>query len=478
MNQQTLQSLKLWASCASFLFFAACGFSNTSGSSKAGVSGSSCVQVQNVQASLHQALNQVALNSKAQQLLVRMKNLHRDYDHFQDELVKEFGSEVLVTQISDETVAVDLPAGARTSKTIQQHIDDNKIDYLEPDHRTFRVDTGGAPETLNQAQAQTEVLPKDLRARAQAGKQVIVAVIDSGVDTAHKDLAPYLWKNPKEIAGNKVDDDRNGFVDDIHGWDFVNEDGDPTADDEPIYHGTHVAGIVKQAALLAEQGINVKIMALKYLDASAAGRTSNAIRAIDYAIQNGAKVLSNSWGAPTFSSALSDAIERARQAQVLFLAAAGNGDVNGDGVDNDKLPFYPSSYPHNNIISVAATDWSGYLAPWSNFGLTSVDVAGPGVGIQSTTNGNKYAVLSGTSMATPYVAGVAGLLWSVRPDLSYSEIRRVLLESVIETASLEGKVVTGGMISRAQAVKKVSTYAHDPNYQPEPGMNPITICEP
>jgi subtilisin family serine protease len=233
-----------------------------------------------------------------------------------------------------------------------------------------------------------------------------------------------------------------------------------------------VAGIVKQAALLADKGINLKIMALKYLDSSASGRTSNAIRAIDYAISKGAMVISNSWGSFGSSTALSDAIGRAQKAGILFTAAAGNGDANGNGVNIDKSPFYPAADPHSNVISVAASDSSGILAGWSNYGAKNVDLGAPGVSILSARNGNTYARLSGTSMATPYISGLAAMLWAKRPDLSAHEIRNVLLSSVDQNSSYAGKVVTGGSVNWSTAVQVAAQYKHDPSDTGLPAIVP------
>jgi len=192
---------------------------------------------------------------------------------------------------------------------------------------------------------------------------VIVAVIDTGVRYTHQDLASQMWINPGEIPGDGIDDDNNGYVDDVYGINAINDDGDPMDDND---HGSHVAGTIGAAANGGGPHVGVawtvQIMACKFLSAQGFGSTSDAIQCIDYAVNMGAKILNNSWGGGGFSSALLDAINRALQAEVLFVAAAGN-----DGTDNDQGPHYPSNYPLENIISVAALDRSDNLASFSNF---------------------------------------------------------------------------------------------------------------
>ncbi len=248
-------------------------------------------------------------------------------------------------------------------------------------------------------------------------RTIIVGVIDTGIDYNHPDLAANIWRNTREIAGNGIDDDGNGYRDDVRGWDFANNDADPFDDNA---HGTHVAGIIgavgNNSVGIAGVAWNVQLMPLKFLTANGSGATSNAVSAINYAVANGAKILNNSWGGGGFNSALNDAVSRARAAGVIFVAAAGN-----EANNNDVNPSYPANINYDNVISVAATDSSDRLASFSNFGATSVDIAAPGVGILSTTPNNTYSSFSGTSMATPFVAGAAALVWSANPTLTYSQ---------------------------------------------------------
>ncbi len=282
----------------------------------------------------------------------------------------------------------------------------------------------------------------------------VVAVIDTGVDYTHPELAGNMWVNTAEQGGlPKVDDDGNGFVDDIHGYDFANNDGDPMDDH---FHGTHVAGTIGAMGNngVGVTGINwdVQIMAIKFLDATGNGTTSDAVDAINYAVARGVKISNNSWGGnEPFSQALFDAIAAARSAGHVFVAGAGNGFF-GIPLNNDNIPFYPASYDLDNIVAVAASDHNNNLASFSNFGATTVDLAAPGVDILSTQPGNGYRLLSGTSMATPHVAGVIALVWDMFPDWTYRQVIGQVLSNVVPNPVLQGKTVTGGQLNAAQAL--------------------------
>jgi subtilisin family serine protease len=251
---------------------------------------------------------------------------------------------------------------------------------------------------------------------------IVTAVIDTGVDYTHPDLASNIWTNTDEVAGNGIDDDGNGFVDDVRGWDFVNNDSDPMDDNG---HGTHVAGTI---GAVGNNGIGVtgvawtaSIMPLKFLDQSGSGSLSDAIKAIQYARVNGAKIINASWGGGGFSSALQSAITQFITSGGLFVAAAGN-----EATNNDVTPSYPANY--QGVISVGASTRTDTRASFSNYG-TSVDVFAPGQSILSTLPGNRYGSLSGTSMATPQVAGALALLWGQNPTLSANSISQALINS-------------------------------------------------
>ncbi|MFQ5863678.1 MAG: S8 family peptidase [bacterium] len=283
-------------------------------------------------------------------------------------------------------------------------------------------------------------------------KSVIVGVIDTGADQEHEDLEDNIWINSGEFGdgkeNNNVDDDGNGFVDDFQGWDFLNDDNNPFDDND---HGTHVSGTVG-AVGNNNKGVvgvnwNVSIMPLKFLGSDGSGTSADAINAIIYATNMGAKVLSNSWGGGGFSRALEDAVKFANQNGVLFVAAAGN-----DFSNNDSFPTYPANYEVENVISVAASTSSDNLAGFSNFGKKTVDLAAPGSNILSTLPLNRYGTLSGTSMATPHVSGAAALVWAEYPTIPMKHVKVRILGSVDRKSSLADRVATGGRLNVHKAL--------------------------
>jgi subtilisin family serine protease len=302
------------------------------------------------------------------------------------------------------------------------------------------------------------------------GGNVTVAVTDTGIDYRHPDLDGNMWSNPAEAA-NGVDDDGNGFVDDIHGIDLAYGDADP-ADDSG--HGSHVAGVVGAEGnnAIGSVGVNwsVRLMALKFLDRRGDGNTADAAAAIDYAVDKGARVVNASWGGPAFSHTLHAAVSRAADHGVLFVAAAGN-----DGVDSDASPDYPAAFDLPNIISVAASDPDDRLLDFSNYGHRTVDLAAPGDEIYSTVpariNTSGYATYSGTSMAAPYVSGAAALYWAHSPASTHDQVRNALLQSVDVLAPFSGKTVTGGRLNLAKALASVPRAAPT---QPSSGGAPDT----
>ena len=270
---------------------------------------------------------------------------------------------------------------------------------------------------------------------------ITVAVIDTGIRYTHQDLAANVWTNPGEVAGDRIDNDGNGYVDDVRGIDAYNRDGDPM-DDEG--HGTHCAGTIgatgNNGIGLTGVAWGVRLMALKFLSSTGSGSDSDAVICIDYARLKGAKVLSCSWGGGGAGASLQAAIERARAAGILMVAAAGNETNN-----NDLYPFYPASYPHNNIISVASTTPLDGFSSFSNYGALTVDLGAPGSSIYSTvsTSDTAYATYSGTSMATPHVSGAMALLAAQYPSESYTELISRLLQGTDSIPALVGRARAG-----------------------------------
>ncbi|MBC20786.1 MAG: hypothetical protein CMJ74_11075 [Planctomycetaceae bacterium] len=282
--------------------------------------------------------------------------------------------------------------------------------------------------------------------------EVVVGVIDSGIDYTHPDLAANIWTNPGEIPGNGIDDDGNGFIDDIHGWDFVDGDGDPMDGDG---HGTHVAGTIaaqsNNAIGVAGVATNAKLMALRFLDDSGNGSIYNALLSLQYATMMGADITNNSWVGDSYFPGMQFAINQAAEAGSLYVVCAGNGRNN-----NDTSPTYPAGYLGDNVISVASTTDKDVLSSFSNYGATSVHVAAPGSNILSTKMGGGYTTKSGTSMAAPHVAGVASLLLSKRPDLTPAEVRAAILQGSDQVTALNGKTISNGRLNAANALMQVA----------------------
>ncbi len=313
--------------------------------------------------------------------------------------------------------------------------DDARFDELWGMHNTGQ--TGGVDDADIDAPEAWDI--------STGSRDVIVGVIDTGVDHSHPDLAANMWVNPGEIAGDGIDNDNNGFIDDIHGINAITSSGDPMDDNG---HGTHVSGTI---GATGNDGIgvvgvnhNVSIIGCKFLDADGNGSTADALTCIDYfvALKNSHNIdistLNNSWGGGGFSQALYDSITATSDANILFVAAAGNG-----GYDNDASPSYPASYDHDSIIAVAGTNHTDAMYTSSQYGLTSVDIAAPARNVLSTVPGGGYSSFTGTSMATPHVAGAAALVLSVNPELSAVELKELLMNSGDINPATEGKTVSG-----------------------------------
>lgn len=381
------------------------------------------------------------------------------------------------------TRAEPLP-GYSLQDTLVLLANDSTVAYAEPDYLLTSNMVPNDPQFIQQyALDNTNNPASDISAVSAwdittGSPDVVVAIIDSGVDYNHQDLQANIWKNIDEIPGNGIDDDQNGFIDDIRGWNFNSNNNDPMDDNN---HGTHVAGIIGASGnnSIGISGVNwnVKIMPLKFMNSRGQGRTSAAINALEYAVANGARVSNNSWGGGTFSQALFDAIQAANSSGHLFIAAAGN-----DAINNDRTAHYPSNYNLPNIIAVAATDQNDRLASFSNFGLQTVDIAAPGVSVFSTIRNNQYSLMSGTSMAAPFVSGAVGLILAQNFNLSVIEIKNQLLNNVDPVTSLSNNTVSGGRLNVYSAIKNVSISPTNPTpitntpapVSPQP-INPVPV---
>jgi subtilisin family serine protease len=274
-------------------------------------------------------------------------------------------------------------------------------------------------------------------------KRVRIAVIDTGIDYRHPDLKDQMWTNTAELNGTPgVDDDGNGYVDDIHGYDFANNDGDPM---DGHSHGTHCAGTIgasHNSIGVAGVMADVEFVGIKFLTDSGSGSTEGAIKSIDYATKMNVDLMSNSWGGGGRSQALEDAIKRAADKGIVFTAAAGNSSTN-----NDQRPHYPSNYDVKNVISVAATTSGDGLASFSCYGRRTVHIAAPGHNILSTTKNGGYASYSGTSMATPHVSGAIGLLIAKEGRMDLEELRNRVMATSEPISALRGKTINSGRLN-------------------------------
>jgi thermitase len=275
-----------------------------------------------------------------------------------------------------------------------------------------------------------------------------VAVLDTGIQYNHPDIAPNLWHNPHEIQSNGKDDDKNGWVDDYYGVNLVKGKASGVDDDG---HGTHVSGIVggrgNNANGISGLCWSGSLMAVKFMDENGRGSTSDAIDGIDYAIHEGARIINCSFGSSKKSSALNDEVNYAKSKNTLLVVAAGNNSQN-----IDSKPIYPASFTQGNILTVASTTASGALSSFSNYGKKAVDIGAPGSNIFSTYLGSTYKTLSGTSMAAPLVSAAAAMLRAKDSDLTYTQIKDALREHTTPLASLAGKTVSGGLLNVAAAL--------------------------
>ena len=401
-------------------------------------------------------------------------------------MVNKLGSSVAVKSVFAGSGMMHLKISSEAAKNSLYA--DPDVEFIEPNYilsvnPTEQSGLGSAPEPTDsyvQSGADNRARVTDswnIQKPYDQGSKVIVAVIDTGLDTNHllfKDSGA-LWENMAEKNGTPgVDDDGNGYTDDIKGWNF-NKNNSNVYDDND--HGTHVAGIVmgvgQDVVASPVRESKVKIMALKFLDANGSGSTSAAVNAIYYAVQSGAKVINNSWGGSAYSQSLHEAYTYAHNNGVVIVSAAGNSNSN-----NDNVSMYPSNLDTPNNISVAASeDGNDNKASFSNYGVSRVDVAAPGVRILSTVPGTGciapgcFQMMSGTSMAAPFVAGMAALILREAPQLSSYQVKSIILSSVDAVGSLSTRVATGGRVNVYKAISSAitaaSTPAWNPSYSPD-----------
>lgn len=354
-------------------------------------------------------------------------------------------------KLVDGLELIDTPMGSAKAAEALKH--NPHVLYAEQDHVIHATQTIPSDPYFSNLWGMSQASDADIDAPEawdlyKGDPNFVVAVTDTGVDYTHEDLAANIWTNPGEIPGDGIDNDGNGYIDDVHGYDFYANDGDPMDEHN---HGTHCSGTIGGVGDngVGVTGVNwhVKIMACRFLGADGSGTSADAMRALDYLRTMNVKVSSNSWGGDGYEQAMYDAIQGASSFGHLFVCAAGN-----DATDNDAVPFYPATYACDNLISVAAIDSTGARAYFSNWGANGVDLGAPGQSILSTVRGNGYAYFSGTSMATPHVSGVTTLLYSLHPTWTYTQVKNRILSTTKPMTSMGGITQTGGIIDAYNAI--------------------------
>ncbi|CAL8463390.1 g2924 [Coccomyxa elongata] len=386
-------------------------------------------------------------------------------------------SELQVQSLGTQTGfhMIDVPQGLSVSDVLKALQDHPGVEHAEVDKVLTAYSQPNDPDLPQQWAMYklglfTDSLPvngqSDMGAwnRSTGSSEVVVCVIDSGIDYTHPDLQGNVWTNLGEIPNNGIDDDKNGYIDDVHGFNFLSNTGDPMDNN---YHGTHLSGMV---GALCNNNIgvcgvnqNVKVMACKFLDGSGNGYTSDAVRCLNYALEMGADITLNSYGGLYADSyALQSAIEAADQKGQLFVTAAGNDY----GVDIDATPTYPAAYRNRNIMSVIATDQNDGLANYSNFGQKNADIAAPGSKILSTILNGQYGMHEGTSQSAGFVAGAAALLLAAHKaaghNASGADMRDPLMRGVLPSAALTNKCGAGGMLDIGRSMALVPPQLEQP----------------
>ena len=373
---------------------------------------------------------------------------HVETFEFPEDSFPNFGGDLILVEARDQV---------QSEQALKQLASNPEVDYAEPDVEfELNVAETREPNDLKSSlwgldnSRDTDIDAPEAWAKTVGSRTgPIIAVLDTGVDLDHPDLQANLWTNTREIPGNGKDDDNNGVIDDVHGFNAYYENGNP--DDSANGHGTHCAGTIGAVGDndTGVVGVNwqARIMPVKIFDDTEdKPKTSRSaiLRGISYATRNGARITSNSWGGGGRSRSVERAFSSSRAFHVM---AAGN-----DTKDNDKDSYYPANYDMDNSIAVASIDRWGDLSSFSNYGKEEVDLAAPGSSIYSTEPGGRYGYKSGTSMATPHVSGVAGLAVTLNPELSNREIKQVLMQSVDVSDKLTDKVLTGGRLNAYKAL--------------------------
>ena len=398
------------------------------------------------------------------------------------------GGTLLLAPIPNvEVISVPDRGRGNLEATIEELNGLDEVEYAEPDYIVYPHATPDDPrygDLWNMKAGGGGCNAEGAWAQNTGSSDVVVAVIDTGIQYEHPDLAANMWSNSGEVTGNGIDDDNNDFVDDIYGWDFFHNDnevydGIPQDDD----HGTHVAGTIGGRGNngVGVVGVNwdVGIMSLKFLGPQG-GYTSDAVSALEYVVEQKSRgvnivATNNSWGGGGYLQSLKDAIQAACDAGILFVASAGN-----NGSDNDSISKYPANYGYGNsavpcVMSVASITSTGGLSGFSNYGDRSVHLAAPGSSILSTVPTDTYGTKSGTSMAAPHVSGAAALCASINPSLTALEIKSNIMDGVQKKNSLKRKVISGGQLD-VGAMANLCSGGTGGEPEPEPEPCETEIC--
>jgi subtilisin family serine protease len=371
------------------------------------------------------------------------------------------------------TYLLMLDNGFSVEEAIAEISSNPSVDYVEPNYLIYPQST--MPNDtyfyeqwglFNNGRPGADIGATRVWDITQGSQDVVVAVVDTGADLTHPDLAPNAWVNAGEVAGNGVDDDRNGFVDDINGWNFLSNSNRLVVSADEDFHGTHVSGIIgasgNNGTGVSGVAWRVKLMSLKFIG-DKSGSTADAVKAINYVVDQKRKgvnvrVINASWGGSSGSTSLQTAIAAAGQAGILFVNAAGNGGDDSVGDNIDEQGDYPASWGASmtSLIAVAALDSEDRLASFSNYGLTNVSVGAPGVRVLSTLVGGGYGFASGTSMAAPHVSGIAALIWSREPSLTPAQVKQRIISTGDPVYSLASKTTNPARANAYNAISNIT----------------------
>ena len=393
-------------------------------------------------------------------------------------------SEIKAFETKNDMFTVKLKGDKQTAQYLQAAASNPDLEYAEPNYilRIVGQRSGEAEKLPNDTdfgllwgmkntgqkepgngvdgKAGADISATKAWAITTGNRAISVAVIDTGVDYTHQELKDNIFVNTAEIAGNGIDDDANGFIDDIHGWNFAGvSTNDPMDDNE---HGTHCSGTIgakgDDGNKIAGVTWETRILPIKFLTGGGSGTLDDAVKSIHYATKMKVNIMSNSWGGGGFSQAMFDAIKEAKDAGILFIAAAGN-----DGQNSDTSPHYPAGYQVENVMAIAASTNLDTLASFSTYGKRTVHLAAPGHKIYSSVPKNGYDTFSGTSMATPHVSGAAALLWGTNTSMSFAEVKERLMKSRVFIPSLTRKVASSGRLNIYNAIMGVYPPSPEPS---------------